>query len=185
VAGGKIGDIQTLSKSLVTTLGTRVFRIDLSAEHEAIIEGKAYSYSLAHLGDDRYSLLVDGKCFQLVASSNQNDAQSDLEVLVSLNGKQLVALVDDARTYQLRSLFAKTGGKQADQTVKAPMPGLISRLEVATGDAVAPGQGLLVLEAMKMENEIRATSGGTVTKVFVQRGKVVEKGEPLLTIAGK
>jgi pyruvate carboxylase subunit B len=158
----------------------------MSAEHQVVIDGKPHSYSLTQIGSDKYSLLLDGKCFQLVASASQDgDAPGDLEVLVSVNGKQVVGRVDDERTYQLRSLFAKKGIHSSDLTVKAPMPGLISRLEVAVGDSVALGKGLLVLEAMKMENEIKATSGGTVTKVHVQKGKVVEKGESLLTIAGK
>jgi pyruvate carboxylase subunit B len=62
------------------------------------------------------------------------------------------------------------------------MPGLISRIEVRIGEEVALGKGLLVLEAMKMENEIRSTNHGRVQAIHVEKGKPVEKGEALVTI---
>jgi len=63
-----------------------------------------------------------------------------------------------------------------------PMPGLVLRLEVDEGQSVTPGMGLVVLEAMKMENEIRAQSAGTVRRIHVKTGQAVEKGTPLLEI---
>ena len=65
------------------------------------------------------------------------------------------------------------------------MPGIIARLEVSVGDEVVPGRGLLVLEAMKMENEIRSTTRGKVTRIFVDKGKIVEKGESLVIISSE
>jgi propionyl-CoA carboxylase alpha chain len=62
----------------------------------------------------------------------------------------------------------------------APMPGLIVRVNVAAGDRVQPGQGLVVMEAMKMENELRATAAGTVKRVMAAPGAAVEKGALLL-----
>jgi biotin carboxyl carrier protein len=67
--------------------------------------------------------------------------------------------------------------------VVAPMPGKIVRLLVAPGEAVAVRQGLVVVEAMKMENELRAPRAGTVSEVAVQEGAVVELGAVLVTIA--
>jgi pyruvate carboxylase subunit B len=63
------------------------------------------------------------------------------------------------------------------------MPGLISRIEVHVGEEVASGSGLLVLEAMKMENEIRSLTDGRIQTIHVEKGKAVEKGEALITIA--
>ncbi len=64
------------------------------------------------------------------------------------------------------------------------MPGLVVRVLVAEGQAVAAGQGLLVLEAMKMENELRASGPATVARVGVQPGQAVEKGQVLVEFAG-
>lgn len=186
MAGGQIGDSRTLKNAFVATLGEKSFVIDDAGEGQAVIDGKTYSYSFTHIKDDKYSLILDGKCFEIIASEHRNGTTSDYrEVLVSVNGKQQAAQVEKERTHRLKSLFAKSAEKSADQTVKAPMPGLISRLEVVVGEEVVPGKGLLVLEAMKMENEIKSTLKGKVTQIFVEKGRVVEKGESLITISGQ
>ncbi|MBA3522410.1 MAG: acetyl-CoA carboxylase biotin carboxyl carrier protein subunit, partial [Gemmatimonadales bacterium] len=68
--------------------------------------------------------------------------------------------------------------------LKAPMPGLVVRVQVAVGDPVAAGAGLVVLEAMKMENELRAGVAGVVRTVRVQPGEPVEKGQVLVEFDG-
>ena len=70
----------------------------------------------------------------------------------------------------------------AGETVAAPMPGTILKVNVAVGDKVAAGQLLVVLEAMKMENEILASKAGTVTQVLASRGSTVDTGAPLVVI---
>lgn len=67
--------------------------------------------------------------------------------------------------------------------VRAPMPALVVKIEVGEGDPVVEGQGLVILEAMKMENEIKAHAGGTVREIRVTAGKPVEKDELLIVIA--
>ncbi len=69
------------------------------------------------------------------------------------------------------------------ETIAAPMPGNILRIEVNQGDAVKKGQTLLILEAMKMENEIAAPRDGTVAQIVTSKGAVVETGSPLLVLA--
>ena len=71
----------------------------------------------------------------------------------------------------------------AGDTITAPMPGNILRVEVSQGDAVKSGQVLVVLEAMKMENEILAPRDGTVAQVVAQKGSIVETGSPLIVLA--
>ena len=66
--------------------------------------------------------------------------------------------------------------------VRAPMPGLVVRVEVTVGQEVAAGTGLVVVEAMKMENELRAHSRGLVEQIHVEAGQRVEKGAPLVTL---
>ena len=73
-----------------------------------------------------------------------------------------------------------TGG---DKTVKSPMPGRVVKVLIAKGDVVEVGQGLLVLEAMKMENEVRARIAGTVAEVHVAPGATVEGNAKLVTLA--
>lgn len=88
----------------------------------------------------------------------------------------------DERAKTIRDLAAATAGPVGPAPLLAPMPGLIVRVSVAPGDVVAAGQGLVVMEAMKMENELRTQAAGTVRAVLVQAGAVVEKGARLVEL---
>jgi biotin carboxyl carrier protein len=88
----------------------------------------------------------------------------------------------DERTRTIRELSAANAGPSGPAPLIAPMPGMIVRITVQIGDAVQPGQGLVVMEAMKMENELRATSAGTVKAILAQVGTAVEKGAVLLEL---
>ena len=107
-------------------------------------------------GRGRYSLWVDGYRF-------------DAEAL-------------DERTRAIRDLSAANTGPAGPAPIIAPMPGLVVRVNVKVGDTVEPGQSLVVMEAMKMENELRATGPGTVRSVEVSPGTAVEKGTLLVAL---
>lgn len=74
-------------------------------------------------------------------------------------------------------------GLAAGEIVKSPMPGNILKINVTAGQKVSEGDVLLILEAMKMENEVTATKAGTVAQVVATKGQVVETGTPLVVIA--
>jgi biotin carboxyl carrier protein len=88
----------------------------------------------------------------------------------------------DERTRAIRELAAASAGPSGPAPVVAPMPGMIVRITAEVGDQVQPGQGLVVMEAMKMENELRAMAAGTVRAILVQPGMAVEKGAILLEL---
>jgi biotin carboxyl carrier protein len=88
----------------------------------------------------------------------------------------------DERTRAIRELSAASSGPSGPAPLVAPMPGLIVRVTVDVGDQVHAGQGLVVMEAMKMENELRSSSAGTVKRVHVAAGTAVEKGALLLEL---
>lgn len=89
----------------------------------------------------------------------------------------------DERTRAIAGLVTAPSVAAAGGTVKAPMPGLVVRVEVEVGQRVEAGAGLVVVEAMKMENELRAPHAGVVETVHVAAGQTVEKGAPLVTLA--
>ena len=86
----------------------------------------------------------------------------------------------DERTRAIRDITAESSKSSGPASLIAPMPGLIVRVNAVHGDVVQAGQGLVVMEAMKMENELRAPAAGTVKTVFVEPGKAVEKGTVLV-----
>ena len=88
----------------------------------------------------------------------------------------------DERTRTIRDLSAAAAGPAGPAPVRAPMPGLIVRVNVEPGDRVQAGQGLVVMEAMKMENELRTTAAGTVKAVHARAGSAVEKGALLIEL---
>ena len=88
----------------------------------------------------------------------------------------------DERTRTIRDLSAAQGKAAGPAPVVAPMPGMIVRVSVVVGDMVEAGQGIVVMEAMKMENELRAIASGTVKAVHVTPGGAVEKGAVLVEL---
>ena len=88
----------------------------------------------------------------------------------------------DERTRAIRELSAASAGPSGPAPLIAPMPGMIVRVAVQVGDQVEAGQGLVVMEAMKMENELRATAAGRVKSVLAEPGTAVEKGALLLEL---
>jgi pyruvate carboxylase subunit B len=80
----------------------------------------------------------------------------------------------------LLAQMQKQSSSKHELTIKAPMPGLVVAVEVQIGDVVAPGSGLLILEAMKMENEIRSQAKARVRKIDVEKSSRVEKGQTLI-----
>lgn len=99
---------------------------------------------------------------------------------ISIDGYRFTVEALDERARVIRELSGAGRKVVAAGHLKAPMPGLIVRVNVQAGDQVRSGQGLVVMEAMKMENELRATASATVKKVVVSPGNAVEKGALLL-----
>ncbi|MDQ6871572.1 MAG: acetyl-CoA carboxylase biotin carboxyl carrier protein subunit [Gemmatimonadota bacterium] len=99
-----------------------------------------------------------------------------------IDGYRFEAEALDERMRAIRDVSAAAAGPVGPAPVRAPMPGLIVRVNVKVGDNVQAGQGIVVMEAMKMENELRATAAGTVKSVDVAPGTAVEKGALLVAL---
>lgn len=140
------------------------------------VDGERVEADIARVGDtDRYSLILQGRSYSLYAV-RRAPGEWDVEAGGHHHG---VEVVDEALARAL-ALSGGAGGKGGARTLKAPMPGLVVKVEVGEGDAVEPGQGLVIVEAMKMENELTATAAGRVARVAVQAGDAVEKDQVLL-----
>lgn len=99
---------------------------------------------------------------------------------LTLRGERHEAEVTDERTRHIRSLTGAADRTRGPGVLRAPMPGLVVRVQAQPGQAVSPGSGLVVLEAMKMENELRAPAAAVVRVVRVAPGEAVEKGQVLV-----
>jgi pyruvate carboxylase subunit B len=97
-------------------------------------------------------------------------------------GERLEFEVQDDRSKQIEALTGSGRKEAVGGVIRAPMPGLVVRVEVTVGQDVAAGSGLVIVEAMKMENELRAHSRGVVEQIHVSVGDRVEKGTPLITL---
>ena len=121
------------------------------------------------------SLLIEGASYDVAV------ADEDGRFAVEVGGERYEVEVEDESRHIIRrrdGAAASHGG----QVVKAPMPGRVTHVAVAVGDTVAAGTPLLVIEAMKMENEFKASGPGTVTDVRVQAGQAVNPGDVLVVI---
>lgn len=160
------------------TLGDRTLEVDLTGATPVIDGVPVEEAEMASLpGTSVKHLRVDGRAYALGVQAGERRGRWNL----ALGGHRLAADAVDERTRAIREM---TGASDAEteKTVVAPMPGLVLRVLVEAGDAVRAGQGVAIVEAMKMENELKAPADGTVARVEVQPGQTVEKGATLVVL---
>ena len=161
------------------TVGNRTFEIDVQGE-QVTVDGEALGVELLVVpGTALHRLSVDGQSHRLVAEKGAAAGEWDLHI----DGYRIAAEAVDERTRAIRAMTGRSDGPKGPKPVKAPMPGMITRIDVAVGDQVKAGQGVLIIEAMKMENELKAEAAGTVSKISVEAGTAVEKGTVLIEFA--
>jgi biotin carboxyl carrier protein len=157
------------------TINGRTLQVDLEGERVRVDGVEISSAELAVFpGTAVRHLLTDGRSTTVVAA--RGDDGWDLVV----DGWPVQAQVVDERTRAIQAMTGRGGAPQGPKPVRAPMPGLVVRIEVAAGDVVRQGQGVVIMEAMKMENELRAEAPGRVSRVLVQTGEAVQKGAVLV-----
>ncbi|MDH3497121.1 MAG: biotin/lipoyl-binding protein [Gemmatimonadota bacterium] len=161
------------------TIRDASFEIELHGG-QARIDGKETEATLhAVPGSPQRQLVLGGRTesFAMVRRDGVWEVQKGGETY-------LVSVVDE-RTRQLQAMTQAGAAGSSHAVVRAPMPGLVVRVEVGEGAIVRAGQGLVVLEAMKMENELTAPVAGRVSAVHVRAGHAVEKGTPLVEVSGE
>ena len=130
------------------------------------------------LGDDLFSLLIEGHSHNVHIERGEGANQYD----ITLDGQVYGVGVETARQHRLAALAPRTNAHTGLVQIKAPMPGLVTIVAVEVGQTVESGQRVAVLEAMKMENELRSPRSGTVKSVNVQPGQTVEQHRVLAVI---
>ena len=158
-------------------IGPQTFEVDIEG-NRVTVGGVAVEAHLAPVpGTPLHHLLLAGHSWTMAAQPLEGiGEEGGQRWVLGVVGQRFDVEAVDERTRQIRTL---TGGSGI---VVAPMPGLVVRVEVAVGQRVEAGAGLVVVEAMKMENELRATRAAMVAAVHVAPGQAVEKGAPLVTL---
>lgn len=161
----------------VVTLAGREFRVDLDGD-QVSVDGRPVAANVARVpGSPELCLTIDGHLHTLAVEGQDHGVWRLVD-----RGAVRDILIEDERTRHIRSLAGAGKSTVGGGVLKAPMPGLVVRISVSEGDLVVAGSGLVVLEAMKMENELKAPAGGRVSAILVLAGQAVEKGQVLLEL---
>jgi biotin carboxyl carrier protein len=161
----------------LTTVNDRTFEIEVNIEGEVVVDGQPLTIDFHPVaGQPVYSLLVNGRSYEAYV----NPLDDGLQVL--LQGRLYPVTVEDERTKRLRESSSGQPITKGEIHVKAPMPGLVVATLVEPGHTVEKGELLIILESMKMQNELKAVRSGKISRVRVKAGDSVEQNQVLMTI---
>lgn len=152
----------------VDAVGVGTYRVKVGDGEARVLAAEAAA-GLVHLHDGGRSVAV--------RTGARGDALD-----VHAGGLNQTMTVLDARAARLRARKNAAGMGAGGNVVRSPMPGRVVKVMVAEGDSVEAGQGVVIVEAMKMENELRAAGAGVVAKVHVKAGDAVESNAELVTL---
>ena len=183
-SGGELGSAPSPARYVVSVAGKE--HVVAVGADRVEVDGREFEGSLAVVGSlpvaggsaAGVSLLLDGVAHGLLARSVSPGAW-ELESA----GRAFRAEVLDERAARVRQLSGPAGGAGAASVLKAPMPGLVVRVAVKDGQAIEAGASVVIVEAMKMENELRAPAAAQVSRVRVAAGEAVEKDQVLVEFA--
>jgi len=156
---------------------TRVIELERDTSGWSVtLDGKPLAVDAVEISPDTISILLDGQSFEISVTPSP-----DGKLKLQTGSHEFSAEVIDPRAWSGR----RHGTVEAEgrQQILAPMPGKVVRILVKEGDHVEAGQGLLVVEAMKMQNEIRSPKSGTIERVLAREGQPVNPGEILCIVA--
>jgi biotin carboxyl carrier protein len=151
-------------------------QIDVNGNTILKSDGREQNVSFLALSHNRYSLIINQKSYLLHIMRESGLFH------VHIDGAYFPVRVEDEQSRALRQLVQQATRTGGGQKIKAPIPGLITQIKVKEGEKILKGDGLILLEAMKMENEIKSEIDGTVERVLVTQGSPVEKDQELMII---
>jgi len=160
-------------------LGERELDLEVrvqGAHLDVVADGRALAADFVALpAGEVYSLLIDGRVHEVAVEEDGG------AIVVTLHGQRHRVLVRHPLEKTLREV-RHAGPAKGAETIESPIPGLVVAIKVKPGDVVAAGQAVVVVEAMKMQNELAAERGGTVEAVHVTERQTVEAGAKLVTL---
>ena len=163
----------------VASVGDETFHIELDDLAEIVVDEQRHAASLESTGGPSlYSLIVDNSSYELHVEEREGSYR------VLLLGQRFDVRVEDERTLRVGGVRRALRPEEGEQlAITSPIPGLIFDVPVEEGQQVKQGDTLVIVEAMKMENELRAPRDGIVQTKHVAPGDSVDKGAPLITLS--
>jgi len=161
------------------TVDGKEFDITLPSRAEPdklVCNGREIDVTSQNLGESRALLLIDGQSHEVDVRTNGYNQHRT----VFMRGVEIPVTIEDYNLAQLRKTAGIKTGPSMDKTLRAAMPGMVLDIRVKQGESVKKGHPLVIIEAMKMENIIKAQGDGTVKSILVENGKSVEKNDKLL-----
>lgn len=161
----------------ITTVEDKQFVVEVIDEKHVSVDGKLYEIDFESVsGQPVYSLIVDGRSHESYVYQGDDNWQ------VLLRGRLYPVTVEDEREKRLRAAAGGGVMETGEFHLRAPMPGLVVAVPVAEGQQIKKGQVILILESMKMQNELKAPRDGTIGRIRVKPGESVEQKQTLLSI---
>jgi len=162
----------------ITTIEDREYLIEILDDNHVSVDGVVYEVDFETLSDQPvHSLLVNGKSYEAFVSPR------DVGWGVLLHGTRYILQVEDEREKRLRASMGGGPTMTGEFHLRSPMPGLVVSIPVSEGQEISTGDVLVILESMKMQNELKSPRDGTVTRLRVKPGDNVERSETILTVS--
>lgn len=158
-------------------IGDRALNLEIErhgGQFQFCIDGRAVTADVKQIQPEVYSILIDGEVFEARVEAGAG------RLHVQIDGSEFSIAIADPRRW--RRDHNQIAAAEGHQQIISSMPGKVVRVMVRVGDAVEAGQGLLVVEAMKMQNEIKSPKAGKIDRIAAQEGQTVNAGEVLAVI---
>lgn len=166
---------ETAEMKYITIINKQQFEVEILGEGRLLVNGVLHEVDFLELRNMLFSILKGSRSLELVIDETSPDQYE-----IMMGGRLYEGQILDERA--LLMVNRKGGLKLNSGEVNSPMPGLIVEVRAAVGDAVEEGQTVVILESMKMQNELKAPRSGHLTQIAVNKGQTVEKGALLVVI---
>lgn len=158
----------------VTIINDEQYEIDIDKDGGILVNGEPRDVDFLNLGGSLYSVITQSQSLEVVIDDEDN------KTAVMVNGRLYETQVLDERALLMAQRRGGLGSNSGE--VHSPMPGLIVQVVVEDGQVVEQGQTVVILESMKMQNELKAPISGTVSAIHVEAGQTVDKNTFLIEI---
>jgi biotin carboxyl carrier protein len=161
----------------VTSFNGKEYSIEIIDDHHLSLDGQIMEVDFESVANQPvYSLIMGGRSYEAYVYPDESDYQ------VLLQGRSYSIKVEDEREKRLRAAGGSLVSESSEYHLKSPMPGMVIALPISEGQAVTKGQVLVILESMKMQNELKSPRDGTLARIRVKPGDRVEQRQTLLSV---